>query len=221
MVNHGLSTGALFALVGMLYERYHTRQIAELGGLARQTPVLAFFAVLMALSSIGLPGLNGFAGEFLVLLGMFQRAWTGAPGGLYTPYLVIAALATSGVVLGAWYMLRLIRRVFFGPVRQPPRGEAEPPVRDLCAREVMALAPIAVFCVWIGIQPGFFLSRMAPTLDQLTARAEAAAKQGTDFGNHRMGDRGSEGIGYGRLPAPACRRRAGGDEDSGCVATEN
>ena len=79
MINHGLSTGGLFAVVGMLYERYHTRQIADFGGLARRLPVLAFFMLVLTLSSIGLPGLNGFVGEFLILLGMFQRGWAEAP----------------------------------------------------------------------------------------------------------------------------------------------
>ena len=169
MVNHGLSTGGLFALVGMLYERYHTRQIADLGGLARQTPRLAALMVFMALASIGLPGLNGFVGEFLILLGMFQRAWTGAPAALASQYRVISALATFGVVLGAWYMLSLVRRVFFGPLREPDRHAEQPPVRDLGTRELLALAPLVVLIVWIGIHPGFFLHRMSPTLDQLTA----------------------------------------------------
>jgi NADH-quinone oxidoreductase subunit M len=119
MINHGLSTGGLFALVGMIYERYHTRQIADLGGLARRMPVLAFFFVLFTLSSIGLPGLNGFAGEFLLLAGAFQLAWSGAPEALGSQLLWIAVLSTFGVVLGAWYMLYLVQRVFFGPLREP------------------------------------------------------------------------------------------------------
>jgi NADH-quinone oxidoreductase subunit M len=168
MVNHGLATGGLFAIVGMIYERYHTRAIADLGGLARRTPRLAAFMLLMTLSSIGLPGLGGFVGEFLILLGMFQRAWTAAPPAGALPLRVISVLALSGVVLGAWYMLGLVRRVFFGPLREPNRDPAEPPVADLSVREVMALAPLAVFIVWIGLQPSFFLDRMSPTLERLT-----------------------------------------------------
>src|SRR5213078_2590194 len=103
MVNHGLSTGALFAIIGMLYERYHTRQIADLSGLAARMPWLAFFMVLFTFSSIGVPGLNGFAGEFLILLGSFQRAFTDAPPLLTAQLVTIAVLAVSGVVLGAWY----------------------------------------------------------------------------------------------------------------------
>jgi len=174
MVNHGLTTGALFALVGMLYERYHTRKMADLGGLARQTPVLAFFLVLMALASIGLPGLNGFVGELLALLGMFQRAWTDAPAAWTVQFRVIAVLAVSGVVLGAWYMLTLVQQVFFGPVREPKQDPRDAP-RDLCLREVLALAPLALLVVWIGVYPHFFLNRMSPTLERLTGPAQAAA----------------------------------------------
>jgi NADH-quinone oxidoreductase subunit M len=192
MINHGLSTGALFALVGMLYERYHTRQIADLGGLARRTPVLAFFMVLMTLSSIGLPGLNGFAGEFLLLVGMFQRGWTDAPPAWALHYRVIAVLATSGVVLGAWYMLWLVQRVFFGPLREPEHAPGQRPVRDLNRREVLALVPVAAMVVWIGVQPGFFLDRMAPTLDRLTARAMQAAEEGSGVRGQGSGVRGHE-----------------------------
>ena len=169
MVNHGLSTGALFALVGMLYERFHTRQISEMGGLARQLPVLAFFMLLFTLASIGLPGLNGFAGEILILLGMFQRAWL--QSGPDPQLLMIAVFSVLGVVLGAWYMLWLIQRVFFGPVREPS-GHHEI-VADLSLREVCALVPLAIFVVWIGIQPQFFLVPVQPALNQLTQAAEA------------------------------------------------
>jgi NADH-quinone oxidoreductase subunit M len=176
MVNHGLSTGALFALVGMLYERYHTRRIADYGGIARQVPVLAFFMVFITLSSIGLPGLNGFVGEFLLLAGMFQRGFAEAPVHLATQYKVIAVLAVSGVVLGAWYMLSLVQRVFLGPLRQP--AHAGEPVRDLSLREIAALAPLAAVILWIGVQPSYFLDRMAPTLDELSMRSAAPAAGG-------------------------------------------
>ncbi|MGO8745575.1 MAG: complex I subunit 4 family protein [Thermoguttaceae bacterium] len=178
MINHGLSTGGLFAVVGMLYERYHTRQISDFGGIARQMPILASFMVVLTLSSIGLPGLNGFAGEFLLLLGTFQRAFAGAPSHLAMQYAAIAILATSGVVLGAWYMLQLVQRVFFGPLREPS-GEsghhvAASPARDLSVREVLALTPLLVFILWIGLWPQFFLSRISPTLDPLISRAADA-----------------------------------------------
>jgi NADH-quinone oxidoreductase subunit M len=190
MINHGLSTGGLFAVVGMIYERYHTRQIADLGGLARRMPLLSFFFVLLTFSSIGLPGLNGFAGEFLLLNGAFQRGWSGAPEALGSQLLWIAILSTLGVVLGAWYMLYLVQRVFFGPLKEPmhqEHGHALPhthapthggshnsahaqlppgPV-DMRPREVLALAPLVVFIFWIGLYPKFFLDYLAPAVDPL------------------------------------------------------
>lgn len=202
MINHGLSTGGLFAVVGMLYERYHTRQIADLGGLARRVPVLAFFMLVLTLSSIGVPGLNGFVGEFLILLGTFQRGWIEAPATHWLQYRVIGVLGVTGVVLGVWYMLWMYQRVFFGPLREPEpsllspaerktsplppaepktsplplgEGQGEGHVRDLCLREVCCLAPLLVFILWIGLQPRFFLDRMAPTLDSLTKPAMQAA----------------------------------------------
>ena len=176
MINHGLSTGGLFALVGMLYERYHTRQIRDLQGLARRLPILAFFMLVMTLASIGLPGLNGFAGEFLLLLGMFQRAWASGVGEAAWQLRVISVLALSGVILGAWYMLKLVQDVFFGPLREPTgKGSHDhAPTRDLGLREIAALSPLAVVILWIGLQPGFFLAPMAPVLDQLSGPAQQA-----------------------------------------------
>ncbi len=159
MVNHGLSTGALFALVGMLYERYHTRDIAALGGLARRMPVLAFFFLVMTLSSIGLPGLNGFVGEFLVLVAMFQ---------VHKTYAVVAAV---GIILGAFYMLWLVERVFFGPQRAPETAHGA--VKDLSLREVLAVAPIACACLWIGLYPNGVLSRTEPALRPIAQRIES------------------------------------------------
>ena len=167
MINHGLSTGGLFALVGMLYERYHTRKIADMGGLARRVPRLAFFMLVMTLSSIGLPGLNGFVGELLILLGMFQRAFAMPLDALGAFYRAMAVLAVSGVVLGAWYMLQLVERVFFGPLQEPPREQGHAPVRDLAFRESLALVLLTIPIVWIGLCPKFFLDRIAPTLDRL------------------------------------------------------
>jgi len=184
MVNHGLSTGGLFALVGMLYERYHTREIAAYSGIARKLPVLSTMLLLFTFSSIGLPGLNGFAGEFLLLLGMFLRAfnWEEAPAGLGWQLKLITLLSCTGVVLGAWYMLLLVQRVFFGPLKEPGHsagssgeGQSEsdhPPVKDLNFREIMALAPLLVFVVWIGVQPKFFLDRMSPALNEINAAVQ-------------------------------------------------
>ncbi|HZZ30062.1 MAG TPA: NADH-quinone oxidoreductase subunit M [Pirellulales bacterium] len=171
MINHGLSSAGLFAVVGMIYERYHTRQISELGGLAKRTPILAAFMLIFTMSSIGLPGLNGFVGEFMILLGMFQRAWTDAPGPLGPQLIVIAVLAVSGVVLGAWYMLWMMRRVFFGPLHEGHLSQADAEqIHDLRLYEILALAPLAVFIVWIGLYPKLFLKPIAPAADEIIAR---------------------------------------------------
>ena len=176
MVNHGISTGALFAIVGMLYERYHTREISKLGGLAKRTPWLAFFMVVFTFSSIGVPGTNGFAGEFLVLIGMFQRAWGDSATFMDYQLRWISVLAVLGVVLGAWYMLWLVQRVFFGPLKEPPRSEGEE-VKDMSLREIAALAPLAVLVVWIGLQPGFFTRAMDADLDPIIGQARQQADQ--------------------------------------------
>jgi NADH-quinone oxidoreductase subunit M len=176
MVNHGVSTGALFALVGMIYERYHTREIKAYSGLARRAPWLAFFFLLFTFSSIGLPGTNGFAGELMLLIGMFQNAWTQA--GAWRPqYLTISVLAVLGVVLGAWYMLWLVQRVFFGPLKEPHHhdGDDRHGPHDLSWREIGALAPLAVFVFLIGLWPNFFLERMAPTQDRSADAARNVA----------------------------------------------
>lgn len=169
MVNHGISTGGLFAIVGMIYERYHSRQIADFGGLARRLPILSLFLLIFTFSSIGLPGMNGFAGEFLILLGMFQRAWTGAPSDLQPQLLTISVLSVLGVVLGAWYMLLLVRRVFFGPLKEP-HTDNHHPIHDLNIREILALAPLVLFIFWIGLRPGDFLTPMNSSIQRATQR---------------------------------------------------
>src|SRR5262249_11805719 len=128
MVNHGLSTGALFLLVGMLYERYHTRRLTDYGGMASRLHLLAVFMVFICLWRAGLPGLNGFIGEALVLFGAFNLQGSPVSGPL------LAVLAATGIVLGAWYLLTMLQRVFFGPLKEPAHAEHEP-VRDLCFRE--------------------------------------------------------------------------------------
>ncbi len=142
-VNHGISTGALFLLVGVLYDRRHTRAMDAFGGLARTFPAFAFLLVLTSLASVGLPGTNGFVGEFLILMGTFeQHPW-------------LAALAGLGVVLGAVYMLGLCREVLFGPVTHEANRRLEP----LRPREWAALAPLAALMLWIGLYPSPFLER--------------------------------------------------------------
>ncbi|HEY1602770.1 MAG TPA: proton-conducting transporter membrane subunit, partial [Pirellulales bacterium] len=177
MINHGLSTGGLFAVVGMMYERYHTREISDYSGLARRTPILAFFMLLFTFSSIGVPGLNGFAGEFLLLSGAFQRGWTEVSGDWWLAGRIMSVLAVSGVILGAWYMLWLVQRVFFGPLKEPSHGGGHHEVHDLNTREICALVPLVVFMFWIGLVPQHFLQPMAGTLDpvarQIAVRIDA------------------------------------------------
>jgi NADH-quinone oxidoreductase subunit M len=153
MVNHGLSTGALFLLVGVIYERRHTRMLADYGGLARSMPVYATFFIIAVLSSVGLPGLNGFVGEFLILAGSFQT----------NPRATV--IAATGVILAAIYLLWLVQRVFFGPIT----NEENRNVRDIAWNEVAALVPLVVLMVWIGIYPNTFLKPMGPSVRQLLA----------------------------------------------------
>ncbi len=181
MISHGISTGALFAIIGMIYERYHTRNIADLGGLARRAPIMACFMLLFTFSSIGLPGTNGFAGEFLILTGIFQRAWTG-PIGEWTMHLRwISVLSVVGVVLGAWYMLWLVQRVFFGPLKEPADAAEHIESYDLTPREVAALAPLAILVVWIGLFPQLWLKQIGPAVDPIAAEvAERFDKQNSE-----------------------------------------
>ena len=146
MINHGISTGALFLLVGMLYERRHTRMIAAFGGLARVMPAFSAVLTLVALSSIGLPGTNGFVGEFLVLLGSFSV------------YPVATIIATAGVIVAAAYLLGALQRVIFNPLSDP----ANEKLRDLSGREIALLAPLLVAIIWIGVYPQPILKRTAP-----------------------------------------------------------
>lgn len=135
MVNHGISTGALFLIVGMIYERRHTREIDEFGGLAKVIPAFSVVFMLATLSSIGLPGLNGFVGEFLILLGAFQAST------------LLGVIATSGVVLAAVYMLWMFQRVVWGEVT----NEANARLKDLSIREWVVVAPLIVLMIWIGV----------------------------------------------------------------------
>jgi NADH-quinone oxidoreductase subunit M len=148
MLNHGISTGALFLLVGVVYERRHTRLIADFGGLWKPMPVYAAIFLVVMLSSVGLPGTNGFVGEFLVLLGAFRAKWWWG------------AVAATGVILSACYMLWMYQRVIFGPVtREENRG-----LKDLSVRERLVFAPLLILIFWIGFMPQPFLNRVTPAL---------------------------------------------------------
>jgi NADH-quinone oxidoreductase subunit M len=165
MINHGLSTGALFLCVGMIYERFHTREMRHYGGLAKVMPVWSFFMVFFVLASVGLPGLNGFVGEFLTLLGAFtSRSVLGPP---------FAAAAAVGMILAAIYLLYLVGRVVFGPVKVP--GEHGGHVRDLDWREITVLTPLAVGCLVLGLYPMPVIDSMQRDLAELTGPATQSA----------------------------------------------
>jgi NADH-quinone oxidoreductase subunit M len=149
MVNHGLSTGALFLLVGMLYDRRHTKKFEEFGGLAKVMPIFAFFLVFASLASVGLPALNGFVGEFMILTGSFRAL--GWP----------AAVATFGVVLAAIYLLKLIQLTIWGPITK----EENRSLSDLSGREVAALVPLCILMLWIGLAPNAFLQPSRQALE--------------------------------------------------------
>jgi NADH-quinone oxidoreductase subunit M len=162
MINHGLSTGALFLLVGFLYERRHTRQIAAFGGLARRVPIMAGLWLLVSMSSLALPGLNGFVGEFPILLGTFQEApWAGV-------------LAAFGAVLAALYLLWAYQRMFHGPLV----GADNEHTTDLRAREIGVLAPIVVLIVAIGVHPQPLYDLVQPSVDRVLI--EVGVSEGLD-----------------------------------------
>ena len=146
MINHGISTGALFFLVGMIYERRHSRMIADFGGIARVVPAFAAVLTFVSLSSIGLPGTNGFIGEFLVLLGSFQTQPAAA------------VVATTAVIFAAAYLLWALKRVLDGPLE----SEENRHLTDLTGREYAVLVPLLALILWLGLYPGPVLRRMEP-----------------------------------------------------------
>jgi NADH-quinone oxidoreductase subunit M len=154
MLNHGISTGALFLAVGVIYERRHTRLIRDFGGLWQQLPVYGGIFMVVMLSSVGLPGLNGFVGEFLILIGAFRA------------YPVAAVAATSGIILAAVYLLWMYERVMLGPLENPKNKE----LRDLSLREVVVFVPLLVMMFVMGLYPQPFLSRMEPTVEAYLVR---------------------------------------------------
>ena len=190
MINHGLSTGALFLCIGMIYDRYHTRDINQLSGLAKIMPKLAFFFIFFTMSSIGLPGLNGFWSEFLTILGAFTSPNLG---------IVYGAFAATGVVLGAVYMLHMCARVIWGPLKVPGHheaGDTSPPGHetphhdtghhdaktDIGTREIAILVPIAVAVILLGVMPsGMMNSILGPVQDLRMTSSEKQARNASQL----------------------------------------
>ena len=156
MINHGISTGALFLLVGIIYERRHTREIAAFSGLATTVPIFAVFFAITMFSSIGLPGLNGFVGEFLILVGMFKTN------------VAYASLAVIGIILGAAYMLWLYQRTMFGEATTPENQT----MKDMNVREIGYMLPLVILMFWIGLYPRPYLNLMRPTVDHYVTQMQ-------------------------------------------------
>jgi NADH-quinone oxidoreductase subunit M len=163
MVNHGLSTGALFLIVGMLYERRHTRELEAFGGLWKVVPVLGTIMLVVTLSSVGLPGLNGFVGEFTILLGAFNSDILGSPW--------FGGVAALGVILAAVYLFQMFEKAFLGPVRHEENRQ----MKDVNWREIAVLAPLLILIFWIGLYPKPFFSLINPAVENLVEIIQGAA----------------------------------------------
>jgi NADH-quinone oxidoreductase subunit M len=172
MINHGISTGALFLIVGMIYERRHTRLITDFGGISKKMPVFAALFMIFVLSSIGLPGTNGFVGEFTILLGTFKSN------------VLYAVLGAVGIILAAIYMLRMYQRTMFGKISNPENEK----LKDLNLREKLVLIPLIVAIFWIGIYPKPLFNRMEPSVKNLIERAQTKYEKNQLFEESRRVD---------------------------------
>ncbi|MEX1018544.1 MAG: NADH-quinone oxidoreductase subunit M [Litorilinea sp.] len=166
MVNHGLSTGALFLIVGLLYERRHTRMLEDFGGLWKSVPVFCGFFLVIAMSSAGLPGLNGFVGEFAILVGMYDATLPGAQ--------IFAILGALGVILAAWYLLTAFRKIAQGPLTNPENEASKLP--DLRRGEIAMLLPLVLLFFVIGLFPNLFLNKINPSVAALMERPAIVMK---------------------------------------------
>jgi NADH-quinone oxidoreductase subunit M len=162
MINHGISTGALFFLIGIIYERRHSRLIADYGGIARVVPMFAVLLTLVSLSSIGLPGTNGFVGEFLVLVGAFRTA----------PYFTV--IAATGVIFAAAYLLWAIQRILFNPMDKADNAH----LTDLNRRELTIMGVLTVMILWLGIYPAPVLDRMEASANRFVQTVENGSSPG-------------------------------------------
>ncbi len=184
MINHGLSTGALFFCIGFMYERYHTRSLEEVGGLAKKMPVWAFFMVFFSMASVGLPGLNGFVSEFYCLLGAFQSGADsigvgGTPGRLGPWY---AAVAGVGMIVAAMYLLLMVGKIVFGPYREPQGHHHHGPLpADLSAREIGVLTPLALGCILLGVYPTPIIKTLEAPIAQ-TIKISTSSTQTSGIG---------------------------------------
>ena len=166
MINHGISTGALFLVVGMIYERRHTRDMDAFGGLWKVMPVYAVLTLIITLSSMGLPGLNGFVGEFTILLGAFGSKVLNSPW--------FAALAAIGIILAAVYLLYMFQKLFLGPVDK----EENRVLLDMNPREIVTLVPLLILIFWIGLYPSPFFNLMEASVAKLVENIQVAAMAG-------------------------------------------
>jgi NADH-quinone oxidoreductase subunit M len=193
MLNHGLTTGALFACVGVVYERYHTRQMDEMGGLWDRMPLLAFFFILAALGSAALPGLNGFVGEFPILAGAYQQSPRAA------------VLGATGMILGAFYLLWMLRRLIFGPLHEPgghdDHGHGPAGVRLIGWHEVAGLAPLMFMIVAVGVYPRPIFDQIQPAVDGIIRNIEVQRERASEDARARQAAL--------QAPAPTARRGGG------------